>query len=76
MKNDFLFSVIMPVYNTEEYLEEAIQSVIEQTIGFEENIQLILINDGSTDNSESICKKYRTFCTYFTKQSEIKRKLY
>ena len=59
MKNDFLFSVIMPVYNTEEYLEEAIQSVIEQTIGFEENIQLILINDGSTDNSESICKKYQ-----------------
>lgn len=48
----------MPVYNTEPYLELAIDSVIHQTIGFEENIQLIIINDGSTDNSGEICLKY------------------
>ena len=55
----YKFSVIMPVYNVEKYLEEAIKSIINQSIGFEENIQLILVNDGSTDNSEKICIKYR-----------------
>lgn len=49
----------MPVYNTETYLEEAIESIINQTIGFEKNIQLILVNDGSKDNSEEICLKYK-----------------
>ena len=54
----YKFSVVMPVYNVEQYLEEAIESVINQTIGFKENIQLILVNDGSPDNSEAICLKY------------------
>ncbi|MGL6298350.1 MAG: CDP-glycerol:glycerophosphate glycerophosphotransferase [Methanobacteriaceae archaeon] len=53
-----LFSIVSAVYNVEDYLEEAIDSVINQTIGFEENVQLILVNDGSTDNSEKICLKY------------------
>ena len=48
----------MPVYNVEKYLEEAILSVINQTIGFKENIQLIIVNDGSPDNSEKIALKY------------------
>ncbi len=54
-----LFSVVMPVYKTEKYLEEAILSVVDQDIGFEKNIQLILINDGSPDKSEEICLKYQ-----------------
>lgn len=54
----FKFSVIIPIYNVEDYLEETIESVVNQTVGFEDNIELILINDGSPDNSESICKKY------------------
>ena len=54
----YLFSTIVPVYNVEKYLEEAIKSVVNQTIGFE-NIHLILINDGSTDSSEEICLKYK-----------------
>lgn len=58
----FTFSVVMPVYNKEEYLEEAFESLERQTIGFEANIQVILINDGSTDSSpeicESICSRY------------------
>lgn len=60
MKEDYKYkiSVIVPVYNVEEYLEETIESVINQTIGFE-NIQLILVNDGSPDNSEEICLKYK-----------------
>ena len=55
----FNFSIVVPIYNVEKYLEETIESVINQTIGFKENIQLILVNDGSTDNSEEICLKYK-----------------
>lgn len=52
-----LISVIIPIYNVEEYLKDAIESVINQSIGFN-NIELILVNDGSTDNSGSICEYY------------------
>ncbi len=58
-------SVIIPIYNVQEFLEECIDSVLEQTInkleltnGYERNIQIILIDDGSTDNSAKIAKKY------------------
>lgn len=50
-----IFSVIVPVYNVENQLEECIESILGQTfIDFE----LILVNDGSTDNSGMICDKY------------------
>ena len=55
----YQFSVVIPVYNVEKYLEETLESVIGQTIGFEDNIQIILVNDGSPDNSEEICLRYR-----------------
>lgn len=58
MKNKFKFSVIVPVYNVEKYLAETVESVINQTLGFEKNIQLILVNDGSPDNSADICREY------------------
>lgn len=54
----FKFSVVMPAYNVDKYLEEAVDSVVKQDIGFEENIQLILVNDGSSDNTDAICRKY------------------
>ncbi len=54
----FKISVVIPVYNVELYVAETIESVIKQDIGFEENIQIILVNDGSTDDSERICKEY------------------
>lgn len=57
--NEYMFSVIIPVYNVEPYLDDTIKSVINQTVGFEKNIQLILINDGSADGSGDICIKYR-----------------
>ncbi|KQL42421.1 glycosyl transferase family A [Bacillus sp. FJAT-25509] len=57
--HDYLFSIIMPIYNVEKFLVEAIDSVINQTIGFEENIQLILVNDESPDDSEKICVDYQ-----------------
>lgn len=58
MARNYKMSVIMPIYNVEEYLREAIDSVINQTMPFED-IQLILINDGSTDGSEELCKEYQ-----------------
>ena len=57
MKNRKI-SLIIPVYNVADYLEETIRSVTNQSIGFEDNIELILVNDGSTDSSEEICLRY------------------
>ena len=54
----FKFSIIMALYNVENYLNEAIDSIINQTIGFEENVQLILVDDGSTDKSKDIAYEY------------------
>lgn len=50
-----LVSVIIPVYNTQKYLEACICSVLVQSY---ENFEVILINDGSTDQSVEICKKF------------------
>lgn len=48
-------SVIIPVYNTENYIEKCLESVKDQTL---KNIEIIVVNDGSTDNSSSIIKKF------------------
>lgn len=56
--NKFLVSVIMPVYNVYDYVENSILSILHQTLDFKQNIELILIDDGSTDGSGEICKKY------------------
>ena len=56
----FKYSIIMSVYNVEPYIDEAVQSVLEQTIGFAENIQIVFVNDGSTDGSGEACKKYQS----------------
>lgn len=53
----FEFSVIAPVYNVEPFLREAVESVVRQDIGMEK-IQLILVDDGSTDGSGKICDEY------------------
>lgn len=53
-----IISTIIPVYNVGRYLEQSIVSVLEQSIGFEKKIQIILVDDGSTDNSDEICKKF------------------
>ena len=52
---DYKISVIIPLYNAEKYLEEAIKSVIKQTMGFS-NLQLLICDDCSTDNSFSIAR--------------------
>lgn len=48
-------SIIIPVYNVEKYLEKCILSVVKQTI---QSVEIILVNDGSTDSSSEIIKKY------------------
>ena len=48
-------SVIVPIYNVEKYLEKCINSLLSQTL---EDIQIILVNDGSKDNSGNIAKEY------------------
>ena len=52
-------SIIIPVYKTEKYLEASVKSAINQTYG---NLEIILVDDGSPDNSPAICddfaKKY------------------
>lgn len=54
----YRFSIITAVYNAELYLEEAIESILCQDIGFENFVELILIDDGSTDGSGAICDAY------------------
>ncbi|MBD5487698.1 MAG: glycosyltransferase [Lachnospiraceae bacterium] len=54
---EYKVSIVTAVYNVEEYLEEMIESIIAQNIGFE-NVQLILVDDGSKDNSGNICDQY------------------
>ena len=50
-----LVSVIIPVFNSEKYLEKCLNSVLEQTY---ENIEIVVVDDGSTDSSSNILKKY------------------
>ncbi len=63
-------SVIVPVYNAERYLIKCLDSIVNQTL---KNIEIIIINDGSTDSSSEICKQYAnkdTRIRYFYKENE------
>lgn len=53
--NKITITAVVPVYNVEEYLEECLESICNQTKPFDE---VILINDGSTDNSKFICERF------------------
>ena len=57
-------SVIIPVYNVEKYIRKCLDSIVDQMISKEE-LQVILINDGSTDNSADICAEYCEKYDYF-----------
>lgn len=55
-KKEYKVSVIIPIYNVEKYLTECLESIINQTL---KDIEIILINDGSTDNTYEIIEKYQ-----------------
>ena len=62
-------SVVIPIYNAEKYLEQCIDSIVNQTLS---DIEIILINDGSKDGSGEICKKYLSDSRviYYEKENE------
>lgn len=68
----YKISVIIPVYNAEKHLDNTINSIIKQSIGFE-NIELILVDDASTDNSkkiiESYSEKYANIIPYYSEKN-------
>lgn len=56
MRQYILLSIIVPIYNVEKYLQQCIESLISQTYS---KIEIILVNDGSSDNCGAICDKYK-----------------
>ena len=62
-----LVSIIVPVYNVEQYLPQCLDSVVNQTY---KNIEVICVNDGSPDNSIKILEDYMKLkCTYYKEKS-------
>ena len=63
MSNSIKVSIIVPIYNMEEYLNECLDSLVNQTL---KEIEVLIVNDGSTDSSEEIASeyanKYSNFC--------------
>lgn len=64
--NKPLVSIIIPVYNGADYVEEAIRSALNQTY---ENIEIIVVNDGSKDDTEKVCNKFKDKIRYFKKEN-------
>lgn len=63
-----LITVILPIYNVEDYIEKCVDSVLQQTYP---NIEVLLINDGSTDNTRNVLEKYASHpnCTIIDKEN-------
>lgn len=70
--SDVQFTIIMPVYNSERYIAKAVESILAQTY---KSFQLILVDDGSTDNSSIICdefaRQYENIVVYHKKNGGI-----
>ena len=56
MDNNPILSVIVPVYNVEDYIIQCIDSILNQTL---KNMEIIIVNDGSTDNSMNYIRDYK-----------------
>ena len=71
--NQIFFSIVIACYNVEDYIEEAIDSIINQNFNFERHIEIILVDDGSFDTTAEICKnyvdKYPNNIKYFYKEN-------
>ncbi|RSD26975.1 glycosyltransferase family 2 protein [Mesobacillus subterraneus] len=53
------FTIIIPAFNAEKYIKEAVESLINQTLDFTQYCEVIIVDDGSTDQTGAICKSYR-----------------
>jgi glycosyltransferase involved in cell wall biosynthesis len=62
-----LVSIVIPIYNSEQFLKESLESIINQTYS---NIEIICVNDGSTDNSLEILKSYSDKITIISQKNE------
>ena len=56
--DEILISIIVPIYNVQDFLPKCIESILHQTYS---NLQIILVDDGSTDDSGKICDKFAEF---------------
>ena len=68
----YRISVIVPIYNVEEYIENCLKSLVRQSIS-KDDLEVLLINDGSPDNSEAICREYADkypFFKLYSKENE------
>ena len=66
MNKKLKVSIIIPVYNGKDYVEEAIDSALNQTY---DNKEIIVVNDGSKDNTEEICLRYKDKIKYYSKEN-------
>ena len=66
MKNNPKVSIIIPVYNGEKYVKSAIQSALKQTY---KNIEIIVVNDGSTDNTDKVVQQFKNKIIYLKKEN-------
>ena len=57
MEKKYKISIITPIFNSEKYISRTIDSIINQTIGFQ-NLELILVDDKSTDNTKYVIENY------------------
>ena len=65
-----IISVIVPVYNAEKYLHECIESILSQSFT---DFELILVDDGSTDSSPSICDEYSSKDAWLSSVHDINK---
>ena len=67
MEKSNLVSIVIPVYNSEKFLIECLESILNQTY---KDIEIIVVNDGSTDNSEKILQKYSDKITIISQENQ------
>ena len=62
-----MISIVVPIYNVEDYLIDCLESILKQTY---QDFEVVMVDDGSTDNSGSIARKYSDNDSRFIKWSE------